>query len=363
LARAVKIEEERPPADALEGALLPRETSVLFGHRGAEQTLLDSYRSLRMHHAWIIAGETGIGRATLAFRLARFLFAHPDPRSPEVGSALDLAVPAEHPAARRVAAGSHPNLLHLQRDWSEKQRRYRSALSVELVRRIIPFLGMTAGEAGWRVVIVDPAEDMTPSAANAILKMLEEPPPRSLFLLVAQSRGGLLPTIVSRCRTLLLEPLTPADTEAAAAAAIKATAGEPEDSVNAALAAGSPRRLIELRRGEARTLYELMLKAIEGGDAEAQLRLSALSAEPAATGRFLFLYGGYLGRRVRGEPEPHFAAQPPAAPLVTWAELWEKAVRSGQEVATYNLDRRQFVLDVLESTAAVLRRSRRRDET
>jgi DNA polymerase-3 subunit delta' len=292
--------------------------------------------------------------------MARFLFAHPDPTAPDVRSAANLAVPPDHPAARRVAALSHPNLLHLQRDWDDNRKRYRSEISVAMVRRIIPFLGMTAGEGGWRAIIVDPTEEMSVSAANALLKTLEEPPARSLFLLVARSRGVLLPTIVSRCRPIDLSPLTPAETEAAASAAA-ADFGEVGAGL-AELAAGSPRRLIELQRGDGLTLYELMLRAIERGDTEAQLRLAALAAEPSATDRFLFLFGGYLGRRVRGDPEPSEAARPPAAPLVTWAELWEKAVRSGQEVETYNLDRRQFVLDLLESTAAVLRRSGRRTD-
>ena len=127
-----------------------------------------------------LSGERGIGRATLAFRLARFVFAHPDPQSPEVAAADDLSVPATHPAAIRLAAGTHPDFLHLQREWIEADKRFKSQLNVDSVRRIIPFLGTTAGEGGWRVVIVDPADDMNRSAANAILKNLEEPPRKTL---------------------------------------------------------------------------------------------------------------------------------------------------------------------------------------
>jgi DNA polymerase-3 subunit delta' len=356
MARAPKIEEERPPHDALDGVAAPRETDFLVGHHAAEQALLDAYRSERMHHGWILCGERGIGKATLAFRLARFMLAHPDPGAPEVAAAPDLTVSPEHPAARKVAAGVHPNLLHLQREWDEKRRRYKSELSVDIVRRVTPFLGTTAAEAGWRIVIVDPADDMSRSAANAILKILEEPPRRTLFLLIAWSRGGLLPTILSRCRTLELDPLAPEETEEVVRLVAPDLAEPRRDALAAALAGGSPRRLIELRRRDGVALYRLMLDAL-GGDRQAQLRLSALAAEPATTDQFLDLFEGYLLRRVRNLPELGQGAAPPGPPLVSWAELWEKAALSGQEVETYNLDRRQFVLDLLESAAARLHAS------
>jgi DNA polymerase-3 subunit delta' len=206
-------------------------------------------------------------------------------------------------------------------------------------------------------VIVDVADDMNPSAANAILKNLEEPPRRTLFLLLARSRGALLPTILSRCRPLDLSPLSPDDTEAVVQAVAPDLAEARGDGLAAALAGGSPRRLIELRSGEGVALYRLMLQAIERGDPQAQLRLSAQAAEPVALSQFMDLYEGYADRRVRGLPEPIAAeANPPSAPLVTWAELWEKATLTRREVETYNLDRRQFVLDLLESSAAALRR-------
>jgi DNA polymerase-3 subunit delta' len=264
-------------------------------------------------------------------------------------------VPPDHPAARRVAIGVHPNLLYLQRDWDEKRGRYKTELSIEAVRRITPFLGTTAGEAGWRVVIVDPADDMSRSAANAILKNLEEPPRRTLLMLITRSRGALLPTILSRCRTLNLEPLTPAETAEVLANIAPDLAGAGEGGLAGALAGGSPRRLIELARNDGVALYRLMLAAIEAGEAQAQLRLAAIAGESAGWGQFMDLYEGYLSRRVRGLPEASEDARPPRVPLVTWAELWEKATLSGQEVETYNLDRRQFVLDLLESSAATLR--------
>jgi DNA polymerase-3 subunit delta' len=356
MARAPRLEEERPPHDALSGVKLPRETTILIGHAAAEQALLEAYRSGRMHHAWILVGERGTGKATLAHRLARFVFAHPDPASAEVAQARDLSVASDQPAARRVAIGVHANLLHLQRDWNERDKRYRTELSVESVRRITPFLGTTAGEGGWRIVIVDAADDMNRSAANAILKNLEEPPRRTIFLLLARSRGALLPTIQSRCRTLDLAPLSSEEMSAVMRQVAPEIADEQEEGLAAALAGGSVRRLIELWRNDGVQLYRLMLAAIEQGDQQAQIRLATQAADAATMEQLLELYRGYLERRVRGLDEPG-EANPPGVPLVTWAQLWEKATLSGREVETYNLDRRQFVLDLLETSAAALRQS------
>lgn len=355
MARSPKPVEERPPHDALDGVMLPRQTTSLVGHDEAEWALLDAYRSGRMHHGWILAGERGIGKATLAFRLARFVFAHPDPSTPEVAAAKDLSVSAADQQAHWLDIGAHPNLLHLQREWDDKRGRYRTVLSVDTIRRITPFLGTTAGEGGWRVVIVDPADDMNPNAANAILKNLEEPPRATLFILIARSRGALLPTILSRCRTLSLKPLSAEETEEVVRQAAPDLAKAKDAKLAAALAGGSPRRFIELEREGGVELYRLMRAAIEGGKPEAQFLLSARASTAGATEQFLDLFEDYLSRRVRGQPEPTGGANPPSAPLVTWAELWEKAALSGREVETYNLDRRQFVLDLLETSATALR--------
>ena len=356
MARAPKpIEEERPPHDSLEGIPLPRETTMLIGHHAAEQALLEAYRSGRMHHGWILAGERGIGKATLAFRLARFIFAHPDPASAGVAAARDLFVSPDHPAARRVALGAHGNLLHLQREWNDDRKRYRTELQVHSVRRIIPFLGTTASEGGWRVVIVDPADDMNPNAANAILKNLEEPPQRTLFLLIARSRGALLPTIRSRTRTLNLDPLSASDIEEVVRTISPESVQGRDAVVATALAAGSPRRFIELTRENGVELYRLMREAIEAGDRPAQFRLAGLASSTGGSQQFLELFEAYLQRRVKGVAEPAGGRSPPDLPLVTWAGLWEKAAFSGREVEEYNLDRRQFVLDLLETASAALR--------
>src|SRR5665647_1725052 len=154
--------------------LLPRETSALFGHADAEQALLESYQSGRIPHAWLIGGPPGIGKATLAYRLARFVLAHPDPKAPEVQKATSLAVDAEHPVARRIAAQAQGDLLVLERVINEQTGKLYTVIRVDDVRRSVPFFGSTAGEGGWRIVIVDAVDDLQREGANALLKVLEE---------------------------------------------------------------------------------------------------------------------------------------------------------------------------------------------
>jgi DNA polymerase-3 subunit delta' len=360
MARAPKPIEERPPPDALEGVPLPRQTRQLFGQGAAEQLLLDAFRSGRMHHAWLVTGPRGIGKASFAFRAARFLFDNPDPALPGAATAEDLRVADDSPAARRIAAGVHPNLLHLQREYDEKNNRYRTELSVETVRRLIPFLGSTAGEGTWRIVIVDTADEMNRSAANALLKALEEPPRRTIFFLVSETPGRLPGTIRSRSRVLRLRPLEAGDLERALdAAGVKLPAGE-EGAAILALAEGSPRRAVELIQQDGLALHRLLCEAVSRGDPASMHRLAerAEDARSGAFGQFLDLLVDYLHRRVRGRPEPGRSAPPPALPLATWAALWEKAARSSREVEIYNLDRRAFVLDLLETCAAESRRAR-----
>jgi DNA polymerase III subunit delta' len=185
---------------------------------------------------------------------------------------------------------------------------------------------------------------------------LEEPPRRTLFILVTRSRGALLPTIRSRCRSLDLEPLSAEEAATVVAAVAPALAGKQVGDLAMAICGGSPRRLIELELSGAEELYRLMLQAIEGGDRSAQTALSARAADPTTFRQFVDLFEDYLSRRVRGEPVPAAEPRRTGAPLVTWANLWEKAALRGQEVEEYNLDRRQYVLDLLETAAAALHR-------
>ena len=194
----------------------PRETTVLFGHREAETALLNAYRSGRIPHAWLIGGAQGIGKATLAYRMARFVLTHRDPLAADVQRAKTLGVDPTDPVARHIAAGAHGGLLTLERTANDKGV-MRTVITVDETRETIAFFGSTAAAEGWRVCIVDTVDELNPNAANALLKILEEPPRQSLFLLVSHAPARVLPTILSRCRRLTLRPLSTADVIAAAA--------------------------------------------------------------------------------------------------------------------------------------------------
>ena len=207
----------------------PRETTVLFGHAEPEQVLLEAYRSGRIPHAWLIGGPNGIGKATLAYRMARFVLANPDPTAPAVRKATSLTLPNDDRTVRRIAAQGHPDLLVLERVVNEKTGKLYTVIRVDDVRRTVPFFGSTAGEGGWRVAIVDTADELQyPQAANALLKILEEPPRNALLLLISHAPARLLPTIRSRCRRLSLRPLSAEDVARAAALALGRDAKDSE---------------------------------------------------------------------------------------------------------------------------------------
>jgi len=353
--------EERPSLDRLPGVPLPQENPCLFGHEEAERQILTAYRGNRLHHGLLFSGPVGVGKATLAFRLAKFLLAHPNGSARELAEAESLAIAERSPLHRRVGEGSHPNVLHLQRPWDEKRKTFRTVISVETIRRIVPFLGTTAGEGTWRIVIVDGAEEMNRSAANALLKSLEEPPQSTVFVLVTARPGQLLPTIRSRCRSFHLGLLD----EAAIARVFEAVGAdrpaEGDLATVAALAGGSARRALELASGDGLGLYRAIIRAFAATDHASMQAVAekAAAARGAAWAEFSDLVGGYLDRRVRSLPEPEEGASPPSLPLARWAELWEKVARRSAEVETFNLDRRQFVLNVFETVAEAARHPHR----
>src|SRR4030081_2275143 len=177
-------------------AVHPRETTALFGHREAEMALLNAFRSGRIPHAWLIGGAQGIGKATLAYRMARFVLAHRNPLASDVQRAEALGVDPSDPVARHVAVGAHGGLLPLQRTLNDKGV-MRTVITVDETRETISFFGSTAAVEGWRVCIVDTVDELNPNAANALLKILEEPPRQSLFLLVTHPAAANPPSFWS----------------------------------------------------------------------------------------------------------------------------------------------------------------------
>jgi DNA polymerase-3 subunit delta' len=319
----------------------PRETTAWFGHAEAERKLLDAFRGGRIPHAWLIGGPPGVGKATLAYRMARFVLANPDPAAPAVQTARSLAVAPDHPATRRVAAQSHTDLLVLERTPGPTGA-LRTVITVDEVRRTVSFFGSTAGEGGWRVCVVDTADELqTPQAANALLKVLEEPPARALFLIASHAPGRLLATIRSRCRRLMLRALAEEDVARAAATALERPEDDAEIREAARAAQGSVGRAITLLGGRTLAVRERVLDLLG--------RLPAL--DPAA----MHALGDALGRgddaaleacldAMRDWLSASLSAEPPnPARLARVAEVWEKLNRAAGEVEEFNLERKPLV--------------------
>jgi DNA polymerase-3 subunit delta' len=195
--------EEVIETDRLEGQLHPRENFALMGQDAVLSRASRAIRAGRVPSAWLITGPPGIGKATLAYRIARYLLRY----GASDGGPEDLSVPPNDPVAMQIVAGAYPGLLVLKRGLNQAGK-LMTVLGVEEIRRLAGFFGMTSGAGGWRVAIVDTADDMNDAAANALLKALEEPPGRAMLMLLANAPGRLLPTIRSRCQRLDLRPLS-----------------------------------------------------------------------------------------------------------------------------------------------------------
>ena len=331
----------------------PREIADLFGHADAERVLLDAYRGGRIPHAWLIGGEPGIGKATLAYRMAKFVLAHPDPSDPAVQKAESLAVPAEQPVARRVISQSHTDLLTLERVFNEKTGKLFSSIRVDDVRRTVSFFGSTAGEGGWRIVIVDTVDELEKAGENALLKVLEEPPPRSLILLVTHSPGRVLPTIRSRCRVLLLRPLESSEI-AQAVTALDRDAEAADIQAAAQAAGGSVARALSLLDGPALEMRQRVVGLLDGLPQVDQKALHALSdklggVDVAPLAAFMDTVNSWLSAQLASHAQDR-------ARMARFADAWDKVNIAGSDVEEYNLDRRPLVFTVFGALAEAARR-------
>jgi len=359
---ARKPEDLQPESDRFEDTAHPRETFALVGHVEAERDLLAAYRANRLPQAIIIAGPHGIGKATLAWRLARFLLAHPDPAAAAVQTAADLAVDPADPAARKLAALSHGDFCLLRREWNEKSKRFFTEIRAEEVRNAVHLFHHAAGAGGYRICIVDCADDLNRHSANALLKLIEEPPPRSLFLIVANKPGLVLPTLRSRSQMLLLKPLSSEDIVAVIDTLGGSNLGGSwnEAGPNACRAAAE--------RAKGSVPAALRLLAGRGLEQEQQL-LALLQALPAIDWRGVHMLADRLTAR---ESEADFQlmmtsvidwidetlraeAGRGAARLAPLAHVWEKVGEAARETEALNLDKRALILSLFAELAAAAR--------
>jgi len=325
----------------------PRETSVLFGHREAEAALLNAYRSGRIPHAWLIGGAQGIGKATLAYRMARFVLSNRDPRAAEVQRAETLWVDPNDSVARHLASGAHGGLLALERTLNDKGV-MRTVITVDETRETISFFGSTAAVEGWRVCIVDTVDELNPNAANALLKILEEPPQQSLFLLISHAPARVLATIQSRCRKLALRPLSTEDVIRAGAQATSCEPGDPALIEAAAASEGSVARALTLLGGDALKLAQRTAALLATLPRVDPRELHALgealgTSDRVALAAFADSVDRWITERLHADPDHANANLPRLARL---AEVWEKIARATRDTDSYNLERKPLVFSV-----------------
>src|SRR3981189_3568181 len=337
-------------------AVHPRETSTLAGHREAEAALLNAYRSGRIPHAWLIGGAQGIGKATLAYRMARFVLAHRNPLASDVQRAETLWVDPSDPVARHVAAGAHGGLLTLERTLNDKGV-MRTVITVDETRETISFFGSTAAVEGWRVCTVDTVDELNPNAANALLKILEEPPKQSLFLLVSHAPARALPTILSRCRKLPLRPLSTEDVIRAAARASDRPIDDPALTEAAAASEGSVARALTLLGGDALKLQQRTAALLATLPRVDPRELHALGdamgiSDRVALAAFIDGIDRWISERLRADDANANANLPRLARL---AEVWEKINRAARDTAEYNLERKPLVFSVFGLLAEATR--------
>jgi DNA polymerase III subunit delta' len=367
-----------PEPDRIEGAPHPRETVQVYGHRAAEAEFLRAFTSGRLHHGWLITGPRGVGKATLAWKLARFLLATPMEDGGLFGAPpppTSLDIPADHPVARHMRALAEPRLFLVRRGLNDKETGLSAVIRVDEVRELKNFLNLSAVDGGRRAVIVDCADEMNPNAANAVLKILEEPPKNVTFFLISHQPFRLLPTIRSRCRELRLTPLSPADLADALIQASGET--DPEEAAALAeLAGGSVGEAFRLTNLDGLPLYgQLMtlLGTLPRLDRARALSIAESAAGKAGEARFdlvVTLIDLFLARLARaaalrqlpieaakGEADliTRLSSHPMAAQ--SWAELAQSLSQRARRGKAVNLDPAALLMDMvlkLEETAGSL---------
>lgn len=288
----MKTEKPAPETDKEPATPNPRETYSFVGHDAEEAALASALQSGRMHHAWLLAGPKGLGKATLAYRFARAALG-----ARRIGS-RPLDVDADDVVARRIAALSHPDLFVLRRGLNERGKPRRE-ITVDDARELGHFFSLAPSEGGMRVAIIDAVDDLNRNAANAILKTLEEPPAHSVLLLICHAPGAALATIRSRCRRLALRPLS-------------------DDLVRTALDAEPDEGLVGLAKGRPGRAIALKAQGLDAAAIKLDRAQNAVARGEAAP-VLIAIYD-----KMAGEPFERLAA------VLELAAEWTRAAGAGE---------------------------------
>lgn len=358
-----------PEFDRIEGAPHPRETGTLVGQGLAETAFLTAFNAGRLHHGWLITGPRGVGKASLAWRIARFLLATPVADDGGMFGDATLAhdsldIAPDHPVNRRILALSEPALFLLRPVWDSDKKRFKQGITVDEARKLKGFFNLSAPDGGRRVVIVDCADDLNNSAANALLKLLEEPPVDATILLVSHQPSRLLPTIRSRCRELRCAALSVHDMARAMTAAGSDT-GDGTGALNE-LSGGSVGEAVRLTNQDGMQVYSEIVDlfaALPNIDRTKALKLSESAVGKGKAERFdlilrlmdLFLVrtartgvsGPPIVQAAKDEGSLMLRLSPAPDAARVWAGLQQDLSQRARHGQAVNLDPAALILDMV----------------
>lgn len=335
----------------------PKNNTFLLGQDKAEKILLDAWKNNSMHNSWLLCGLEGIGKATLAYRFARFLLSADESKKESYSS---LEISENNPVYKLTVNGAHPDLKIIERDYTDTDKRKivkaikegealseeelktlkkSAVIKIDEVRMINEFLSKKSADNHWRVVIIDSIDDMNQFSANAVLKILEEPPAKSILLLISHNPGKLLPTIKSRCAKLVLSPLSENEV-ASLLRRYRPQLTEKEVKGLAAISSGSIGKALLYSDNMALRYYDDLCKLIYAKD---KFKLADLLsyAETAAKDEDSFALVQELILKFISE---NIANSSHTDEL---ADVWENAIKIFNETSRLNLDKKQILINIV----------------
>lgn len=349
------MDDDAIVADKIDGIPHPAENLQLIGHEETLSQILQQYASGRMHHALLLTGPRGIGKATLALRIASHVFRYPNGHGAPL--VLDDSQPND-PINGKLAARSHPNLLHMTRPWDDKTKKFKTQLTVDVIRLTVPFFGTSRGEEGWRIAIVDAADDMNASAANALLKILEEPPTNTLFFVLSHSPAKVLPTIRSRCQQISIKPLSDDQVVNILDRFGALDQLNLDDKILLGkLAKGSVRTGLLLSHENGLDIYKSFMIACERLQKPDWAQIQTMAEKVTARGKedgfrlLLEFANEYMESHATGR----VGQKNDISSLARWAQVWEKTQNSTRIADGYNLDKKQVILNLFHDMGEAAR--------